>query len=176
MPSAVFDVAYPARAASPPLSNVAGCDALEGFAWTMLPRHGRRPLGFHGRLLVHVSCRQPELPVWSEVTLHEAADGALVAAVRHVLRGAEDTAGALDARCYAESSQDSAELLELLLAHDPLADLPVEVLLDAFGEAGVAAAPLRAASLRLAWRTVLAAALGLPAPAAEAAFPDSLNL
>lgn len=172
----MFAVATPAEAVSPQLPPAAGSDGPDGFAWTTLPRHGRRPLGFHGRLLVQASCRQPELPVWSEVTLHEAVDGALVAAVRHVLRGAEDAAGALDARCYAESSQDSTVLLDLLLAHDPLADLPVEALLDVCGEAGVAAAPLRAASLRHAWRAVLAAALGLPAPPEAAPFPDSLNL
>lgn len=172
----MVDVAFPGELVPCPPPQAAADVAPEGFAWTMLPRHGRRPLGFHGRLLVQAACRQPELPVWSEITLHEAADGALVAAVTHVLRGAEDTAGAPAARCYAESSQDSTVLLDLLLAHDPLADLPVEALLDACGEAGVAAAPQRAASLRHAWRAVLAAALGLPAPPDEAVFPDTLNL
>jgi len=172
----MFDVAPSAVTALPALPLSAGCEVPEGFAWTILPRHGRRPLGFHGRLLVQASCRQPELPVWSEVTLHEATDGALVAAVRHVLRGVEDAAGAPAARCYAETSQDSMALLDLLLAHDPLADLPVEALLGACGEAGVAAASGRAASLRHAWRAVLAAALGLPASSQDATFPDSSNL
>jgi predicted flap endonuclease-1-like 5' DNA nuclease len=149
--------ALPARAVAPAVAIVAASGPEPGgFARTLLPRHRRRPLGFQGRLLLGAACRQPGLPVWSEVALHESEDGLLVAAWRHAPRNGAPPL------CYADASRDPAALRALLLGHDPLADLPADLLLPP-GTAAAAAGE-SAARLRAAWRALLAAALGLAAP------------
>ncbi len=130
-----------------------------GFAWTILPRHGRRPLAFWGRLLLQAAHREPGLPVWSDLALHETDGGLIVVAVRHLLRGPD---GAPDGPplCYAAASRDAAALRAMLAAHDPMADLPAGLLLGAAPFEDPFAAGLLAGRLRAAWRTLLATTFG----------------
>ncbi|MGK7867646.1 hypothetical protein [Falsiroseomonas sp. E2-1-a20] len=139
-----------------------------------LPRHGRRPLGFHGRLLLQVSAREPTLPVWSDVTVHEAISSHLVIAIRHGLRENIDDLrceGAAHSRHYAESCEGPDAALAFLHAHDPLQDLPVEALYAAAeGLAESArheAAAACARRLRQSWREVLSTCFGHRNPQGE---------
>jgi hypothetical protein len=125
------------------------------FAMTVLPRHGRRPLGFQGRLLVAAELDQPGLPVASRIALHETPDGGLVAAIRHATRAPLEDA----VRCYAEAAPAEA-LLGFLHAHDPLRDLPADWMLQAATDLATAAS--LAPRLRAAWRGLIAACFGLP--------------
>jgi hypothetical protein len=134
-----------------PIRTLPG-EAGQGFAWTVLPRHGLRPLGFTGRLLLEASSRQPGLAIASGLAVHETADGRLVAAVRHL-------PDADLPRCYATCCATPAELLELLRAHDPLADLPAEPLFTADAD-DAAAAFRQVRALRAAWGALLDATFG----------------
>jgi hypothetical protein len=131
------------------------------FALTILPRHGRRPLGFQGRLLVAAELDEPGLPVASRIALHETAEGGLVAAIRHALRAPLEQG----TRDYAEAAPAEA-LLGFLHAHDPLRDLPAEWMLQAAGDPDdaerLAAAAALAPRLRAAWRSLVDACFGLP--------------
>ncbi|RYJ02244.1 MAG: hypothetical protein EON47_08125 [Acetobacteraceae bacterium] len=131
----------------------------EQFGWMVLPRHGLRPLRFKGRALVRAAARDPALPVWSEVVVHETEGGLLVVAIRHECRGE-----AAPPCVYAEAFGHTDAAIEFLHAHDPLRDLPVAVLY-----AGAEAAPdgLRDAAalacadrLRRGWQEVLTACFG----------------
>jgi hypothetical protein len=139
-----------------------------GFAFTLLPRHGRRPLGFEGRLLVSAAVEEPDLPVASAIALHETATGGLVAAIRHRTRAPLPE----DSRCYAEAASPE-ELLGFLRTHDPLRDLPADWLLHAADPGAdaerLAAAAALAPRLRAAWRGLIAACFGTPEPAGGAA-------
>ncbi|WP_203076569.1 hypothetical protein [Falsiroseomonas ponticola] len=132
-----------------------------GFDFVLLPRHGRRPLGFQGRLLARLEAAPPDLPVASSVTLHEAASGGFVCAIRHRLR---DAAGA-EERCYALAAGDAPTLLRFLHGHDPMADLPPAALVPQAAAAGASRAALAEAAsiaprLRAVWRDLLAASFG----------------
>jgi hypothetical protein len=131
--------------------------ALPAFARTVVPRHGARPLGFEGRLLLRASCQPPALPVWSELAVHETAAGALVGTVRHCPRG-PDGAPEGPPFSYAATCDDPGELLDWLHSHDPLADLPSFLLAGPAFDGG----PARPASaaLRDAWRALLDATFG----------------
>jgi hypothetical protein len=169
----MFSEALPQGAIARPLTPRGGAAAAPlpapedraepqpGFAFTLLPRHGRRPLGFHGRLLVSAAVEEPGLPVASTIALHETEDGGLVAAIRHATRAPLAEA----ARCYAAAAAPDA-LLGFLHAHDPLRDLPADWLLQAAGgdaEAErLAAAAALAPRLRAAWRGLIAACFGHP--------------
>jgi hypothetical protein len=89
------------------------------FAFTLLPRHGQRPLGFRGRLLVNAVAQAPTLPVESRIALHETEGGALVAAIRHATRPPLPP----ESRCYATAAA-ADELLDFLHGLDPLRDMP----------------------------------------------------
>lgn len=140
-----------------------------GFAWTVLPRHGRRPLGFEGRLLVQAASRPPALPVWSELAVHETSRGALVASIRHRTPDEAEPGPALLAD--AEARADAAALIEWLRHHDPVAHLPAALLLE--GGADPADALRIVAALRADWRALLAATFGgLSGPGQAAADPN----
>lgn len=139
----------------------AGGEEGAGFGFTLLPRHGRRPLGFQGRLLARMEAAPPDLPVASCVTLHEAASGGFVCAIRHRLR---DVLGA-EERCYALAAGDATTLLRFLHTHDPLRDLPAGALLPRVAgpcptHAALAEAATIAPRLRAVWRDMLAASFG----------------
>lgn len=137
------------------------------FAWTMLARHGRRPLGFQGHLLVQAASRAPSLPVWSELAVHETEQGTLVGAIRHVVR---DLAGQPVGTPfqYAEACGDPAALLDWFYVHDPVADLPAETLLGR-GDDPVGATRMPGI-LRDAWQALLTVTFGAGA-GIEAADP-----
>jgi hypothetical protein len=164
--AAIAQPLAPPCAAPPPAST-----PEPGFAFTLLQRHGRRPLGFEGRLLVAAELAEPGLPLTSRIALHETAEGGLVAAIRHAMRPPL----AEESRHYAEAAPADA-LLGFLHAHDPLRDLPADWLLQvaenshdlAKAEADrLAAAAALALRLRTAWRGLVAACFGLPAQAAH---------
>ncbi|NKE44235.1 hypothetical protein HB662_05565 [Roseomonas frigidaquae] len=147
------------QAVTLPLAPGLGSLQAEQPAFLSLPRHGRRPLGFHGRLLLQVSAREPTLPVWSDVTVHESVTRHLVIAIRHALR--EDRSVSRD---YAEACDGPDVALAFLHAHDPLHDLPVEAL---YAAAEGLAEPARhqaaaacAQRLRQSWREVLSTCFG----------------
>jgi hypothetical protein len=142
MPDQAMPVVYTLPPLRPPMR------AASAFATTVLPRHGRRPLGFQGRLLVQAASRAPGLPVWSEIAVHETDAGTLVGAIRHIARAAPQTA-----LHYAEAAPTPRALLGWLHAHDPVADLPAEILLGPARD--LRAAPAIAAALRDAWRGLL---------------------
>jgi hypothetical protein len=140
-----------------------------GFRTTVLPRHGRRPLGFSGRLLVEAGITTDatgaSLPVASQVALYETEAGGMVAAIRHVQPGQD-----VPAISYAETFADGEALKDWLGTHDPLADLPVQALLPDNAAAlppalALAAAGHEIARIRAAFQALLAALL---APMAEA--------
>ncbi|TDG16697.1 hypothetical protein E2C05_28980 [Paracraurococcus ruber] len=150
--------------------------AEAGFAWTLLPRHGRRPLGFDGRLLLQAASRPPGFPVWSELAVHETARGMLVAAIRH--RPPDDAPPGTGRHPWmsdAAAGTDAGALLDWLRAHDPVAHLPAWLLQD--GGAGTplvrAAGPGLAAALRASWRALLAATFGAAGAAASHDDPDA---
>lgn len=148
-------LATPAAAPEPPPEP--------GFAFLLLPRHGRRPLGFRGRLLVSAELEEPGLPIASAIALHETDGGGLVAAIRHTTRSPLPD----DSRHYAEAAPAEA-LLGFLQEHDPLRDLPADWLLQASPAGDIAEAERLAAAaalaprLRAAWRGLIAACFGLP--------------
>jgi len=147
------------EALPPRLFSALASTATERFAWTSLLRHGRRPLGFMGRTLFDVSVRDPALPVWSEVSVHEMEGDHLVAAIRHNLRGGDPLS-----RHYAQCCEDMDSALSFLNTHDPLRDLPAEALYAA--AAGLEdlqshlAATACAARLRQTWRQILQTCFG----------------
>ncbi len=128
-------------------------------AWHLLPRHGLRPLGFSGRLLVQAAARDPALPVWSEAAVYETADNGLVAVIHHALREAP----LLD-RHYARACEDVEDVLAFLHAHDPLCDLSVDALYaaapDLSGPEVLTAAAACARRLRQTWRDILGTCFG----------------
>ncbi len=147
--------------------------APDGFGWTSLIRHGGRPLGFFGRVLFEVSARDPALPVWSDVALHETQGAAgeapaLVVAIHHRLRGADPLH-----RHYAQACDGIEAALDFLHAHEPLRDLPAEALYAGAGPAmGMArheAARDCAARLRQGWRATLETCFGHHHPSGEPA-------
>ena len=119
------------------LSDRDEADALdEGYLWTLLPRHGRRPIRFLSREMLRVDnragARARAVTHWSEIQIYEIYRGGFVTAVRHVCTE-DDHAGFQDA-WMAESARD---VIALLQAHDAGAALPVD-------EAPSPAAPAKA--------------------------------
>ena len=131
----------------------------EQFGWTVLPRHGLRPLRFKDRTLVRAAARDPALPVWSEVVVHETEGGLLVVAIRHDCRGE-----AAPPCVYAEAFGSTDAAIEFLHAHDPLRDLPVTALYagaEAMPDGLRTAAALACADrLRHGWQEILTACFG----------------
>jgi len=93
----------------------ATCDA--GFTWMILPRHGRRPLGFIGRELLRVDTKRMAVlglsEMWFDIRIHELAQCGYVAALRHV-RSDDGLANWQDAFF----ASDAATLVSALRDHD----------------------------------------------------------
>jgi hypothetical protein len=57
------------------------------FGWILLPRHGKRPLSFRGRNMLHVGDRHTALrdgrPSWSTLWIYERQDDGFVTSLRH---------------------------------------------------------------------------------------------
>ena len=123
-------------------------EAAPGCVWTLLPRHGRRPLRFVGRAMLRADnravARAQALPHWSEIEIYEAYPGGFVAAVRHV--------GGDAARIFWQDAwlaSDAAGVVTLLRNHDGAASVP-------HTEPGAAAI-----GLRQAWLGLLRAIFGV---------------
>lgn len=156
----------PAPAPAPAPAAAAATNPVpqdDGFRTTVLPRHGRRPLGFAGRLLVEAGITTDangvRLPVASRIALYETAAGGIVAAISHVQPGQD-----VPAISHAEPFADCESLKTWLGTHDPLADLPVQALLPDNAEAlppvmALAAAGREIARIRAAFHALLAALL-----------------
>ena len=128
--------------------------------WTLLPRHGARPLGFHGKLLLDASNRDAGLFAWSEIAVYQpahvgAAPSGYVVAVRH--RTAER---ALPLWQDAVACADAAAVHGFLRGHDPAAVMPLGIVADAAGLAGadalLAAVQDAIARQRSGWQALLA--------------------
>jgi hypothetical protein len=80
--------------------DLAGGDRPAGFVWTLLPRHGSRPVRFLGREVLradnHAGGLAGGLSYWSEIRVFELHGGGYVVAVRHC-GTADDVAGWQDA-------------------------------------------------------------------------------
>jgi hypothetical protein len=92
-----------------------------GFTWTLLPRHGRRPVAFAGRELLRVdnsaAVRAGHCAEWSEIRVFELLQSGFVTAIRHLR--AED---GLPCWQDASLSEDAAGVVETLRCHRP--DMP----------------------------------------------------
>jgi hypothetical protein len=114
------------------LCEVVGCldtaaDAADAraalFVWTLLPRHGCRPIRFLGREMLRAdnrgAARFGNHPYWADIQLYELYAGGFVAGVRH-MRAGEDRAVWQDAW----HSRDPAGITTTLRSHDIEAALP----------------------------------------------------
>lgn len=128
-------------------------------SWVLLPRHGARPLGFHGRLLLDASNRDAGLSAWSEIALYQrdgigAAPPGYVVAIRH--RTAER---AMPVWQDAVACADAAAVHGSLRGHDPVAVMPVGIVAGAAGLAGadglLAAVQDAVAGQRHGWQALL---------------------
>ena len=138
-------------------------------AWTLLPRHGARPLGFHGRLLLQASNRETGLFAWSEIAVHEHDGPGYVVAIRH--RAADRTAPLWQ---HAAACADAAAVHAFLRAHDPATVLPAGIVATAVCLAGadalLAAAQDAVGRQRAGWQALLKTVFG-PAAAGGPSFP-----
>jgi hypothetical protein len=128
-----------------------------GFRWTVLQRHGRRPLAVLGRVLLRADNRCAGLPCWSEITVHETAGLRFAASLCHSRPG---TAG--PAWCDAWLCDSPEAVRGILLAHDPLGALPTDGMPASYAAALREAAAMQ--RFRGAWSGLLAALFGLAAP------------
>ncbi len=96
-----------------------------GFIWTMLPRHGRRPVRFLGREMLRAdsraAARAGPLKLWSDIQIYELYAGGFVTSVRH-LRTEDDRAFFQDAW----SVHHPAGVMTRLRQHDIAAALSGE--------------------------------------------------
>jgi hypothetical protein len=114
------------QAARPPLCEILGgpaeswdADGLAfGFIWTVLPRHGRRPVAFLGRELLRAdnaeAVRAGLRTEWSDIRIFELQERGFVTAVRH-LRADDGLPRWQDAW----ASADASGVVASLCAHDP---------------------------------------------------------
>jgi hypothetical protein len=100
----------------------AGLPHAEGFYWTVLQRHGKRPLAVLGRALLAANNRCTGLPEWSEITLYETAGARLAASVCH-----QSAQAAGVAWCDAWLCEKPEAVRAILKDHDPLWALPFRV-------------------------------------------------
>ncbi len=122
----------------------AGMRPEAGYAWTLLRRHGRRPLGLRARALLHADNRCAGLGLWSSLAILETAQGRFATSLCHACPGGWDWQDAW-------LTDAPGSLRERLFDHDPLMAIPSHW----HGQARV---------FLTAWRGLLAAALGLKAP------------
>jgi hypothetical protein len=124
-----------------------------GFVWTLLPRHGRRPARFLGRVLLHANnCALAEveaMPFWSDVHVHECCGGGFVISVRH-MRVEDDVAGFQDLW----QAESGAAVIASLRGHDIVAALP-----------GGTSRPQASLAARQAWQALLDSMFGRDARA-----------
>jgi hypothetical protein len=92
---------------------------LPGFRWTVLRRHGKRPLALLGRILMRGNNRCAGLPSWSEISVLETAAGRFAASVCHAAPGA---AGPTWCDSFLCDTPDAVR--DLCLGHDPLVAVP----------------------------------------------------
>lgn len=151
-------------AALPSVAAATERQVASGFVDTALPRHGKRPLAFRGRLLVEAAmaddAASPPLVVASRVAIHETEQGALVGSIRHQPRQAD-----MPALTYAALFADCEALKAWLAAHDPLADLPVQVILpgpEAADADALARAGQELGRIRARFQALLAALVAPP--------------
>jgi hypothetical protein len=147
----------PHRARRTAAAIAPAADPGEGFGWTLLARHGLRPLGFTGRLLFEAGNRATAAPIWSEIAVFETGDTRFVGQIRH----GSAPPGAF---AYADAfvCQDAQAVPAAFACHRPLALLPLELLEPGWG-AGIW--PLRpghmqAGHMQSQWRALLAAVFG----------------
>jgi len=150
----------PEPAPAPPSPETPAGEALAaGFMPVLLPRLGRRPLGFTGRLLFSAGNRGAATRCWHEVAVYERAEGGLVAAIRQGAR-----LDGMAERGWATLCETPDEVRAVFADHDPLALLPLEALTEAPNDGRNAGTLLAAAAAqRRLWHALLEAVLG-PAP------------
>ena len=133
-----------------------------GFCWTVLQRHGKRPLAVLGRVLLRVNNRCAGLPFWSELTIYETAGLHFAASLCHTQIDLAEP-GWRDAWLC-----DVPEAVRRVFqSHDPLWALPPAGCPASYDP--VAREAVAAAQFRGAWAGLLAAVFGLPATPRDAA-------
>lgn len=146
---------------------VSECDLLSaGFRWTVLERHGKRPLAILGRVLLQANNRCSGLPCWSEIAIHETIARRFTASVSHRPPEAFDVIWRNTWLCETPKA-----IVAALQAHDPLHTLspgvttrrPLPVALDDFPAFNAGGYQDEAAVRRFrgAWAGLLAAIFGL---------------
>ncbi|EFH11671.1 hypothetical protein ACFFMP_17625 [Pseudoroseomonas cervicalis] len=162
------------RAAAPPPPqepSAAGPVAAQKdmFSWTVLPRHGQRPLQLPARLLLEANSEAGGCDIWSEIAVLETLRGDYVAVLRH----RRERRG-LPSFQHAEICPDAESIREVFEGHDPVATLPVEALVGplpdhAVPEDLIALADREASFQRARWKELLRAVFGAPrgAPASH---------
>lgn len=105
-----------------PMPAEATIPAATGFGWIVLPRHGKRPLSFRGRNMLHVGDRMAAQrsgrPSWSMLSVYEHEQDGFVTSLRHA-----ETCG--DAILWQDSwdSHDARAVIASLYGHDIAAAL-----------------------------------------------------
>ncbi len=127
-----------------------------GFGWTVLQRHGRRPLAVMARTLLHADNRCAGMPCWSAITIHETDTAGFAASLCH-------TPWLLAGPAWRDAWVcDSVEAVRAsYFRHDPLWALPTGPM-TLTDEPGAADAAM-ARRFRLAWAGLLAAVFGVNA-------------
>jgi hypothetical protein len=128
-----------------------------GFQWTVLQRHGKRPLAVLGRVLLRANNRCAGLPNWSEITIHETAGLRFAASLRH-----QPAEGDAVLWCDAWLCDTPEAIWGVFHRHDPLWALPLASGAVSFDTMTRDAA--QAQRFRGAWAGLLAAVFGLPPP------------
>ncbi|WP_419897220.1 hypothetical protein [Roseomonas sp. USHLN139] len=150
---------------SPPPERPAGDTVSvqkDMFSWTVLPRHGQRPLQLPARLLLEANSEAGGCDIWSEIAVLETKGGDYVAVLCH----RRERRG-LPSFQHAEICPDAESLREVFEGHDPVASLPVEALVGplpdhAVPEDLIALAEREASFQRARWKELLRAVFGAP--------------
>lgn len=132
------------------------------FSWTLLPRHGQRPLCLPARMLLEASSQGGGCDIWSEIAVLETEDARFVAVIRHRLE-----ARGLAAFRHAALCDGPQAVRDFFESHDPVAVMPAEALTGPLPERAVAEEFLAAAGResgfqRARWRALLGAVFGAP--------------
>ncbi len=96
-----------------------GVASAPDFQWTVLRRHGRRPLAVLGRALLRANNECSGLAFWSELSIFETGSRRFAAALRHVV---PEELG--PAWCDAWLCDSPRDIRSLVVEHDPLAAFP----------------------------------------------------
>lgn len=92
---------------------------LPGYQWTVLRRHGKRPLAVLGRVLMRGNNRCAGLPCWSEISVLETASSRFAASLCHAAPGAAGPTWCDSFLCDTPDGVRAA-----CLGHDPLVAVP----------------------------------------------------